>query len=133
MLDKPGLPCGRGVLDTNANLRPSAIEALDGEGLEDPIMNMLNVRRSTVPVRGVHEELQRVQLLGFSVEALRGEKFLDPLRKLEALASVGRGSELRGTKLLEARHGETEEHERQVHGGRAREARAANDCEDLES
>ena len=66
MLDEPRFPCIGLVLDTDSCLGPRPVEALD----RDPEVNMLDVRGSPIAIRWIHQKTYRVQLFGFTVDAL---------------------------------------------------------------
>ena len=88
MLDEALLALRRGELNTDACLRSVLVEPRRREGLEDSMMNMLDVRRSSVSIGWSDEELSWIYALRACEDCLLHD-LLDALRKLEVLRDVG--------------------------------------------
>ena len=66
-------------LHEDPRLRPARVETLFYEGLEDPVMNMLYIRRRTVPVQRGHKDLTRIYLFWILKLPIHLEGLFDPL------------------------------------------------------
>ena len=98
MIHEKGLAMVRGVLDADPNSKPGSVEPLGHEGLQDPIMHMLHIARSTISICGSHQDQGGVNLLGLNKKAIMRQGLLNSLGQLLELPLVhilpkGKGSQ----------------------------------------
>ena len=107
VLEELSLALRRLVLHTNAHLGPRRIETRLQEALEKAMMNMRNIRRSSIAIQGSNEDGLRIQLLRLCEDHLLPEgRFhslgqLPELRDVDVLADLGCSEihdSLRGTR-----------------------------------
>lgn len=75
-------------LHEDPRLRPARVETLFYEGLEDPVMNMLYIRRRTVPVQRGHKDLTRIYLFWILELPIHLEGLFNSLSQLGRLEGV---------------------------------------------
>ena len=92
-------------LHANPHLRPGPVEALRQEALEDPMVQVHDIGRSSVAVQRGNEDRARVQLFRLPEEDPLVEDLFDPVGQLPHLPHVTGVSGLRGLEV-DRRHRE---------------------------
>ena len=88
VIHEKGLAMLRGVLDADPNSKPGPVGPLGHERLQDPIMHMLHIGRSTISMLREPPISRGVNLLGLNKGALLGQGLLNSLGQLLELPLV---------------------------------------------
>ncbi len=87
--------------DEDPDLGPRTIESLLLDGLGDPSVKVLNIRRGSIAIQRCNEDGPRVDLLWLRVEGLFGEGYLHSLGQLLDPAHVRFLTDFRSSELGE--------------------------------